>query len=202
MGDIDTVAAPERAVGRRIAGWVTAVLAAAIAVLTVLGAWNPWDLVVLWRLFGNPLRGAALFFVLALVASWLLAPVRSEAQQVGRARWRIALALGLVVSLIGWGLFGSRFGTGRLELAHSPGGGQRTIVLYEPGTDFQRLHVWSGRGLGTRDVGDLGKPCGQTSVSFTGPDEIRVSTSYGQFDLRLDPATGRPLTTLGPTCYG
>jgi hypothetical protein len=200
MGDIDVIA-PRRSAVRRVAGWAAALLAGAGAVLFVLGTWNPADLVVLWRYFRNPLVGAVLFFALALLASWLLAPVRSEAGQAGRMRWRIGFALGLFASLIGLGLFGALFGTDHRELARSPGG-ERTIVIYDEGTDFQRLHVWAGRGLGTRHVGDLGKPCGQTAVEFLAADRIRVSTAYGAFELRLDPATGRPLDVLGPTCSG
>jgi len=195
------VATARRLNWRRPAGLVAAVLAGATAVLFTLGAWNPSDLVVLWRYAGDPFRGAVLFFVLALAASWLLAPVRSEAAQAGRARWRIVFGIGLALSLLALGLFGPLFTVDYRELARSPDGA-RTIAIYDPGTDLQHLHVWAGTGLGARDMGDLGKPCGATTVSFRSRDLVHVSTSYGEFDLRLDPATGRPLDRLGPTCTG
>lgn len=186
---------------RRILGTVLAVVAVVLAVLTVLGVWNPWDLVVLWRYFGNPLRGAVVVFVLAFVASWLLAPVQSEAGQARRLRWRIAFALLALASLLGLGLFGPLFSTTYQELARSPDG-DRVAVLYDPQTDLQHLHLWVGSGFGTRHVADLGKPCGSAVVEFRGPDLLHVMTSYGQFDLRLDPASGEPLNVLGPTCSG
>jgi hypothetical protein len=199
MGDIDTAVPQRHSLGRRVAGWTAATLAGVVAVLSVLGAWNPTELVVLWRLFSNPMRGGVLFFGLAFAASWLLAPVRSEASQASRMRWRITFGIGLVASLIAYGLFGPLFTTKYREMASS---GERTIVLYDPGTDIQHLHVWAGKGLGARHMGDLGKPCGPTKVTFTAPDRIRVATSYGTFDLRLDPDTGKPLDHLGPTCSG
>lgn len=186
---------------RPILGWMAAVPALVLAVLYPLGAVNPGRHVVLWQHFGNPWRGAVLVFALALVAAWLLLPVRSEAGQPGRARLRIVLVIGLVLALIGLGLFGNRFPTDTRELARSADG-DLAVVLYEPGTDRQRLHVWSGSGSGRRDAGDLGRPCGATTATFTAPDAIRVVTVYGTFDLRVDPSTGRPVTTLGPTCTG
>jgi hypothetical protein len=186
---------------RRVAGFGAAAATAIVAILSVLGVWNPWGLVVLWRYFGNPLRDAAVVFALALVAAWLLAPVRSEVTHVNRLRLRIGLGLALLVSLIGLGLFDGRFSTAHTVLATTPDG-SRSAVMYDPGTDDQRLHIWAGRGPGARHVGDLGHPCGAISVSFRGVDLVHVSTSYGEFDLRLDPATGRPMTALGATCAG
>jgi hypothetical protein len=103
------------------------------------------------------------------------------------------------VSLLGLGLFGPRFATDYTVMARS---GERTVALYNPGTDFQRLHVWSGSGLGQKYAGDLGKPCGFATVTFVSADVVRVVTSYLDVELRLDPRTGRPLSQLGPTCAG
>jgi hypothetical protein len=175
------------------------VLAVVVLVLFVLGTWNPADLVVLWRFAGNPFIGAMIVFALALVASWLLTPIGSEARQIKRTRVRIAFALALLASLLGYLLAGPRFAVEYEVMAQS---GSRAVVLYNPGTDFQRLHVWTGSGLGRKYAGDLGKPCGQTQVTLVGPDTIRVVTSYVDVELRLDPATGKPLDQLGPTCTG
>lgn len=201
MSNVEAAPHRRRPALRRVIGWVDALLAGALLVLFVLGTWNPGDLVVLWRYAGNPLFGAVLVFTLALVATWLLAPVGNEAVQVGRTRVRIVFALLLLLSLLAWGLFGNRFSTDHRVLA-SAAGGERRAVLYDPGTDFQRLHIWAGTGLGAKHVGDVGKPCGPTTVTFEGTGLMRVSTAYGDFEIRLDPRTGRPLSRLGPSCSG
>jgi hypothetical protein len=198
MGDVDSIA-PSRPKARRIAGWVVVALAAVTLVVFVLGTWNPADLVVLWRFAGNPFIGAMIVFALALVASWLLAPIGSEARNFRRARLRVVLALGLAASLLGYLLVGPRFAVEYEVLAEN---GSRAIVLYNPGTDYQRLHVWTGSGLGRTYAGDLGKPCGFTTVTMISPDLVQVKTSYVDVRLRLDPATGRPLDRLGPTWTG
>jgi hypothetical protein len=199
MGDVDSVVSRRRPSTRRVIGWAAAVLAVVALVLFVLGTWNPGDLILFWRFFGNPFIGALIVFALALVASWLLAPIGSEARQINRARLRVVFALALLASLLGYLLAGPRFAVEYEVMAES---GSRAIVLYNPATDFQRLHVWTGSGLGRKYAGDLGKPCGPTTVTMIGSNEIQVATSYVDVRLRLDPATGKPLDRLGPTCTG
>ena len=197
MGEVDSVAPARSRSARRTVGWVAAALAVVLLVVFVLGTWNPADLVVLWRFAGNPFIGAMIVFALALVAAWLLAPIGSEARQVKRGRLRVALALALIASLLGYLVAGPRFAVKYEVKAES---GSRAIVLYNPGTDFQRLHVWTGSGLGRKHAGDLGKPCGFTVVTMTDANTLLVKTSYLERQLRLDPDTGRPLDRLGPTC--
>jgi hypothetical protein len=199
MGDVNSVVSARRPAARRVAGWAAAVLAVVVLVLFVLGTWNPTDLVVLWRFAGNPFIGAMIVFALAVLSSWLLAPIGSEARQIGRARLRVVLALCLLVSVLGYLLAGPRFAVEYTVMASND---SRTVVLYNPGTDFQRLHVWTGTGLGRKYAGDLGKPCGQARVTLVGSDTVKVVTSYVDVELRLDPATGKPLDQLGPTCTG
>lgn len=201
MGDIDSIVTGRRLSVRRIAGWLAAAVAAVALIGSVAGTWNPWDLIVLWRYFGNPLLCAVVFFAALFAALWLLAPVRNEVQHTGRARWRIVAAVGLVFSLIGYGLFGAWVKPG-YEIRAKSSDGARTIVMYGPGSDFQRLHVWVGSGLGTKYAGDLGKPCGATGVWMDDRNTVHVSTSYLDVRLRLDPATGRPLDQLGTSCTG
>ncbi|GIJ52415.1 hypothetical protein Val02_93010 [Virgisporangium aliadipatigenens] len=186
---------------RHIAGLIAAWLAGIMLVLSVLGVWNPPDLVLLWRFFGNPFRDAVVVFGLGVAASWLLAPVQNEAVQRSRVQWRIGLAVGLVASLIAVGLFDGFFVQDHRVVATSPDG-ERRAVLYDPGTDLQRLHLWVGPGLFARDFGDLGKPCGMSTITFRGNDVLHVWTSYGEWDIKLKPDTGRPLAKLGRTCSG
>ena len=198
MGDVDSVVA-RRPATRRMIGWAAVVLCVVVLVVFALGTWNPGDLIVLWRFVGNPTIGAMIVVSLALVASWLLAPIGSEASQRSRGRLRVVLGLALFVSVLAYLLAGPVFVVKYEVLAQR---GERAIALYDPGTDEQRLRVWAGSGLGRKLAGDLGRPCGQTTVTFVGPHEIHVVTSYVDVRLRLDPATGKPLDHLGPTCSG
>ena len=186
---------------RRVVGWVLLVLAVLLLVLFVLGTWNPADLVVFWRYGRNPVLGAVLVFGLAFVASWLVMPVTNEAAQPWRARVRITLGILLLFSLIGYGLFGTWFVPDYRIVATSPDG-QRAVVMYDPGTNLQRLHVWAGTGLGRKYAGEIGYPCGPTTVTFDGDDTVLVSTSYLDRKISLDPGTGEPLQVLGPSCSG
>jgi hypothetical protein len=60
--------------------------------------------------------------------------------------------------------------------------------------------VWVGRGLATKDVGNLGAPCEFDTARFTSNASFHVSASVGDSDIRLDPATGAPLNGLVGTC--
>lgn len=186
---------------RRIVGWVLVVLAVLLLALFVLGTWNPDDLVVFWRYGRNPVLGAVLVFGLFFVASWLVMPVTNEAAQPWRARVRITLGLLLLFSLIGYGLFGTWF-VPDYRIVATSSDGQRAIVMYDPGTTLQRLHVWTGTGLGRKYAGEIGYPCGPTTVTFEGSNTVLISTSYLDKRISLDPGTGKPQQVLGPSCSG
>jgi hypothetical protein len=195
--------APPVPIWRRVCAVPAALLTVAAAAVAVLGTWNPWDLVVLRQNAGDPVLDLFVLLLLALIASWLASPITSEAAQ----RWRLLLRawlIGLTVfvglaSLVTWGLQAFRYDP--QVLARSPDG-QRSVALIEVLRDRQ-LHAYAGSGLATRDMGNLGSPCGLTiTARFTGPDQVRVETDYGTFDLSLDPATGRPVKGMGPTCSG
>jgi hypothetical protein len=154
---------------------------------------------VLWRYGRNPLLGAVLVFASAFVASWLVTPVTDEAAQKWRGRIRITLGLFVVFSLIAYGLFGNQF-IPDYRIVATSADGQRTIVMYDPDTNLQRLHVWAGTGLGRKYAGEIGYPCGPATVRFSGSDTVMISTSYADKQITLDPGTGRPLSVLGPSC--
>ncbi|HET6211873.1 MAG TPA: hypothetical protein VFE14_03265 [Micromonosporaceae bacterium] len=186
---------------RRIAGVLVATAAATLLVLFALGTWNPWDSVVLTSSFGNPTFGLAMVAALTLLASWLLAPIRNEATQARRGIVRVVSAVALVLGLLSWGLVGGAFSVQTDVIARSADQ-DRSVVVVLHGRDDRQLHIWSGRGLATRDRGALGIACGEVTASFLGHDEVQIVTSYGTWQLRLDPATGRPLDRLGPRCSG
>jgi hypothetical protein len=196
----DAPAAPKFLTVRRTAGLVLAAAAVLVAIGTVLGAWNPWRLVVLLRYFGDPFAGATLVSALLLVSVWLLTPVTLEARQGTRLWARLILAALLLVAFGTWAVAGGRFGGSYEEIAHSSDGSRRLVVRVQG--EQRELHIWSGTGVAARDRGRIGLACGEVVGSFTGNDRVRVSSVYGQFDLRLNPQTGAPESTMGPTCSG
>jgi len=186
---------------RRVTGVVLLVLTVATAVAFAAGAWNPWHLVALAQYFSNWPLGLLVVAILALGTSWVLLPVRHEVAQGPRIVLRIVAGLVAFASLLCWGITGSTFGGSRTVLARSADG-QRAVALVEHGPDDRQLRVWVGNGLGAREVGVLGPACGEVTVRFTSRDSVAIATNYGDFQLRLDPATGEPLDVIGSTCAG
>lgn len=189
---------------RRIVGWLLTVVALLIIAAFTVGVWNPGRYVVLQKYFGDPFTGAVLATVLLVVASWLLLPVRAEADQGRRVILRWTLIIAVVASIIGYAYAHPLFVYDMREVATSPDD-RLTIALVTPkgDQDLRQLRVWQGSGLTRRDLGGLGRPCGPlVKVTFTDNRSVHVSSVYGDFDLHLDPATGRPLNSIGPTCAG
>lgn len=200
MSDSDAIQFPPLPAWRRWVGIVLAVLAGACLVGFVAGRWNPWHLVRLRGLFGNPFSGLVIVSLLALLAFVTLAPVRSEAAQGRRNGVKWLLIVIFVLSLPIYGLFHSLFSVATQELDHSPSG-KRTVAKVTHGKEYQ-VRLWTGSGLGMREDGSLGRPCGDFKARFQGEDLVHIETNYGNFDVRLDPATGRALNPIGPTCSG
>jgi hypothetical protein len=201
VGNAVEAVTPALSLPRRILGLTAAVLAAFALAGFVAGAWNPWRLVRLQQYFNDPFFGLLVVNVLALLAFWLLAPVRSEAAQRGRhtIRWLLILAL-LPVGMC-YGLLHGIFTLETREVATSPSGERRAAFVTHG--DDRALRIWSGRGLGLRDAGRVGAPCGPTvTVRFLAEDLVHISSHYGDFDVRLAPDTGRPLNPMGDTCSG
>ncbi len=195
--------APPTARWRRTAGLVSGVLCLVMLAGTVLGAWNPASLVLVHQHLGDPVRDLFLAMLLALVGYWVGVPVTSEAAQHGRVAARAWLAV--LTALVGlgalttWGLSVFRY---EPQVIARSADGQRAVALVTV-LQGRQLHAFAGSGVGARDQGNLGRPCGPSvTAEFTGDDQVEVTTNYGTFDLRLDPATGRPVRGLGPTCSG
>ncbi|MGC9665619.1 hypothetical protein ACNTMW_03575 [Planosporangium sp. 12N6] len=192
---------PALSPARRVAGLTAAALAAAVLVVSVLGAWNPWRLVRLRQFFHDPSLGLLLVNLLTLAAFWALAPVHSEAAQPGRQRIRWLLTLALLPVGMAWGLLQGFFSLDTREVATSPDGTRRAAFVTHG--DDRELRIWSGGWLTLRDVGRAGAPCGPNATArFVTDDLLHITSNYGDFDVRLDPATGRPLTPMGRTCSG
>lgn len=184
---------------RRGAGILLFVLSGAALVLFVLGVWNPWQYVVLLRYFSSPAIGLLVVAGLAGVGAWLAYPVRNESTQRGRSRFLIFTALAAAVGLLCWGVTGTLF-TPKITVVTSSDAGDRTIAMVERGSENREMHVWSGAGLVARDVGSIGNACGDVKVRFLSRDRVALGTSYGDWQIDLDPATGAPLQVLGPRC--
>lgn len=184
---------------RRLLGLVLCGLAGAVLVLFVLGSWNPWRLVWLSHYFGSPLVGLTVVMGLLCVGSWLAFPVLNEATGRARSMFRIVTALGTVLGVALWGVFGPIFTTKIEILARTPDG-ERTVAVVERFDGSRRLHVWQGGALLARDVGVLGQACGEVTITFVSRDQIHLATSYGDWSIDLDPVTGAPRQVLGPRC--
>jgi phosphotransferase system glucose/maltose/N-acetylglucosamine-specific IIC component len=198
--DSDDIAFPPLPGWRRSLGIVLAVLAGICLVGFVVARWNPWRFVWLREVFGNPFSGLVIVTLLTLIAFMTLAPVRNEAAQGRRNAVKWALIILLVLSLPIYGLFHTLYSVATQELAHSPSG-ERTVAKVTHGQDYE-VRLWTGSGLAMREDGSLGRPCGDFKARFRGEDLVHIETNYGNFDVRLDPATGRPLNPIGPTCSG
>lgn len=185
---------------RRTLGTASAALAALAVVAFTLGTWNPWRLVVLTRYVSNPAFGLAVVALLALAAVWLLLPVKSEAAQHRRVWARFLLVAASVLGLACWGTVGRLFATPPGTVIATSPAGDRAVVLFEFDADDRRLHVWVGRGLLRRDLGDLGKACGDVAARFVEPDTVEVDSSYGAWRAKLDPATGEPAGPSRESC--
>jgi hypothetical protein len=198
----DFVPPPPR-LWRRIIGLLALVLAPVALALAILGTWNPWSSVVLRDRAGDPVVGAFVVVFLLLVAHWLGRPVTSEADQHGRLvlrMWLIVLtAFAGICALTSWGLEIFRY---QPSVVATSSDGQRSVALVQV---FQasQLHSFTGTGLGRRDRGSFGEPCGgRLTVHFVAPDDIQVVTDYGTFQLTTDPVTGVPVKGLPRTCSG
>jgi hypothetical protein len=192
---------PARPRWRIVVGWIAFALTLVAIGAIVMGAANPGSLVAVRVWCGDLMLDSWLTLIFGLVMFWLLVPLRSEASQGGRLAVRALLVVAVLVGALAYGFSRSQgyFDFSPLTIGRSPDG-TRTAVLLTNGA-HQRVHVFVGHGLTQRDAGDLGEPCGTgVTASFTGNTGVVVQTEYGDFHLPLDPATGRPLETIGHSC--
>jgi hypothetical protein len=201
--ELRTFVAPPLRRWRRFAALLATVLAVLAVALTVLGTWNPWSSVVLRERAGDPVVDVFVVLLLATLAHWFGRPVVSEADQHGRLvlrTWMIGLTVfaGLA-ALTTWGLAVYRY---EPVVVATSADGQRSVAVVRVFRG-QQLHSFTGTGATRRDRGSFGELCGGRHVAqFTAADRIQLVTDYGTLQLRTDPATGRPVAGLGPTCSG
>lgn len=187
---------------RRVVGTAGLVLVGLAALGFVLGSWNPWRFTALeYSPFANPMTGLLVVPAAALVALWLALPVENEARQRGRIGARFAAVALIIAGVFGWGLFGDHFRFDLGEVVRSDDGSRAAAVVSDRDSPSRSyLRIWDGSGLGTREVGELGRLCGAVSVRFLHNDLLEVDTSYGTWRIDLDPATGAPLQVFSPRC--
>jgi hypothetical protein len=172
------------------------VLAAVLVPVAVAGAWNPWRYVTLSEYFRDPFGGAAIVIALAAAGGWLM-PVRDEARQHRRVMVRWLLTGLLAVSLV---TFGIASGAYRRTVVTVAAHGDRRLVSITTFTGSE-LRMYAGRRLTERDVGHVGLACNGTTATFVSRDEVKISNSYADFDIHLDPSSGAPRNVLGPRCF-
>lgn len=174
-------------------------LLALLVAASAVGVWNPWHYVLLRQHLGNPLADGAAVTLVFAAAIWLLVPVHSEAAQHGRVLLRWAAVVAFLATLACFGGFGSAFDRGQIQTVARSGG--LRLVVETRGEDAE-IRIWAGKGWAVRDMGRVGRACGEVSGSFPSRSEVQITTVYGDFRISLDPDTGRPLRQLGPTCSG
>jgi len=183
--------------GRAALGWVALALSIVAAVVFVVGSWNPWNNVLLLQYFADPFFGLMVVAGLTYIVLWLLLPVRNETKQRSRVVVRISVVVAAVVGLFGFGLYGTHFyDYDSQEIARSPDGERAVAVVQQFGSTDERIHLYEGSGLATADVAELGPACPGNQVTFVDDVTLRIENSYGEFSIRLDPASGQPLEVL------
>ena len=201
---VESPVIPRTSAPRRGIGTGAAVLAGVVLLLSVAGAGHVGHYVEAMKWFGNPVRDLLVIFALALVAVWVGLKVHSEVAHPGRVRARIVLIVLTIAALLATVFISNQFFRfDARTVARQPGGPLRladVTVGSHDGDAKTELHMITGTGLGARDVGNFGTPCGMYQVTFSGPGQITVVTSYDTIDLRFDPATGAPLKHLGTLC--
>ena len=189
---------------RRAAGLLAVLIAVLLLVVLVWSFWNTRRYVALLTYAANPFGVACAMLVAAALAAWLLLPVRNEAVQGKRyvVRWTAAVLAVLSALALGLTLGMPAFAYDGRVLVHAPGDRYDLALVDRREPNAKQLRVWRGHGWSARDMGGFGDVCGaEVEVKFFGPTEFEVSTLYGTFRLRVDPS-GRPASSLGPTCSG
>jgi hypothetical protein len=204
MGDAE--AAPARSRAQRVVGRIAVGVVAVLAVAGVLAFCNPWHLVVVERVLAIPAVGVVAAVVFGCAVAALPVPADGPWPFTPDQRVLAAVGVPLTVCMI-WGMAVPGWPTHRpRELARSPDG-DRAVVLRVSTAGGRCLYVWVGHGLGARVSGALGDPGHDPDddpdddpvVSFEGRDLVVVQSSR-RFEVRLDPATGRPLRGLDEPC--
>src|SRR6266545_2288715 len=139
---------------RRAAGVGCLVLAVLLVPASVAGVWNPWRYVMLRRYLGNPLLDAVVIALFAVLAIWLLAPVRSEAAQHRRVvlRWgAVAAFLGALLCFAG---FGSLFDPGQVATVGRFDDLQAVVLTHGGKSE---IRAWAGHGLADRGLPPVGQ---------------------------------------------
>jgi hypothetical protein len=185
---------------RRGFGLFVLVLTVVLAVAFALGAWNPWQLVILQARFANPWLGVGIVGAIGYLAVWLLSPVQNEAKQGRSIKIRVLLAVVSVIGLIVGSILSLLYRYEATELDRSPDGERAVALVVSGGQEERDLRIWDVSGLFIREVESLGRPCHRLEASFRDRDTVVVNQGFGDWIFELDPETGRSETVLGPRC--
>lgn len=202
--DVDESQKPT-SVPRRIAASIVLLIGLVLLALFGYGAVNPRHYVFLLTYFNNPFGGVTAILAVAVIAYWLAFPIRSTVIDRRRSLTRTTLliltAISAIVFLFVYELAVFHYSP---EVVTTSKSGRRSVARIEMWKNTQ-MHVYVGTGLGRRDVGSLGAPCGlrsQMSARFVDENEIVVDTAYNTYDIHLEVGTGRPLNVFGASCSG
>lgn len=196
---------PRTSPARRILGVIVLLVGAAVVALTVYGAWNPKNYVVLLTHFHNPFAGLFIVIVTFLIA-WVVAfPVRSVDDRRRSQVRTTFIVLAVITFLLFAFIYLLRLFRFDSSIMATAADGKRSVALVHLYNTYE-VHVYVGTGLTQRDVGTIGVPCGvdngSLTAKFVNGNEIKISTSYNNYDIHLNPTTAAPLDHFGRTCTG
>lgn len=189
---------------RRVFAAVVLIVGACVVAVGIYAVSNPQKYVVLFKYLRSPFASVFLIFLTLLIA-WILAfPVTMPVEQRRRSQVRTTLIVLAIVSFLAFAFVGllKVYRYSPEVLAKSPSG-QREAALVQL-YNTSELHIFSAPGLGQKDLGSFGVPCGNANsitVTFVSDTEIKISTPYNDYDFHLSP-DGVPLQHFGAMCSG
>ena len=189
---------------RRVFAAVVLIVGACVVAVGIYAVSNPQKYVVLFKYLRSPFASVFLIFLTLLIA-WILAfPVRLPVEQRRRSQVRTTLIVLMIVSFLAFAFVDllKVYRYSPQVLAKSPSGQREAAIVQLYNTS--EVHIFDASGLGQRDLGSFGAPCGSAStiqVTFVSETEVKISTPYNDYDFHLSPA-GVPFDHFGAMCSG
>jgi len=150
--------------------------------------------------YGNFVTGLAVLFVSCFFGAIVVFPIRNSAVERGKPIIRTVLfffaLIAIVVAAIAHGF--NVFTFSPRSVAISPNGKLEAAMVSNG--RWEELHVFTGSGLGQKDLGNVGAPCNFDKVTFASDTSMIIESTDDSVTIPLDPTTGAPQQVLQRTC--